>query len=96
LDREEIRPLWGFFHLSCADYIKFDHLYHDMYLPFVRDRHTDVALIAPYHDHWRWVTRGGLTLVTQADQAVAGMICYLVRAKCYLIEGGVIGSDPTL
>ena len=75
----------------------FDYFYDHMYVPFVRSRHGDLALVTPYQDQWRrWFSRGGLILVTQNDQPVAGTLCYVRNGTCFLIESGVLEANPQL
>jgi hypothetical protein len=75
----------------------FDHFYYHMYLPFIKDRHGDLALATPYHDlRQRWFTKGGLVLVTQNDEPIAGTLCYLANDTCFSVEGGILEADPHL
>lgn len=75
----------------------FDHFYYDMYLPFVKSRHGDLALVTPYQDQYqRWFTRGGLIMVTQHGKPVAGSLCYVAGQTCYTIETGILGTDSRL
>lgn len=74
----------------------FDHFYYQMYLPFVKKRHDELALVASYQDHWRWFTKGGLILITSGNKTIAGMICYMAGDICYPIEGGIIEADQHL
>ncbi len=77
--------------------VDFDYFYHRMYLPFVKARHNHLALVTPYRDQWqRWFTRGGLVLVTQHDQPVAGSLCYMANDTCFVIEMGVLDANPQL
>jgi len=75
----------------------FDYFYYHIYLPFIKKRHGDLAMVTPYQDQWqRWFTRGGLVLVTQHDQLAAGTLCYTANHTCYYIEGGIVEADPDL
>jgi hypothetical protein len=75
----------------------FDHFHYNMYLPYIRNRHEERALIAPYKDQWqRWFVRGGLIVVTQNDARVGGLLCYVKGDTCFAIEVGVLGGDPDL
>jgi hypothetical protein len=75
----------------------FDHFYYHMYLPYVKTRHGDLALTAPYQDQWqRWFVRGGLVLAIQHDKPLAGVLCYIANNTCFDIERGVLGADPQL
>ncbi len=72
----------------------FEYFYEAMYLPFVRERHANLALVMPYADLLRWFRRGGLLLVTRGDQRLAGSVCYTAGDTCHLMEQGVLGADP--
>jgi hypothetical protein len=73
---------------------EFDLFYHRMYVPFVRARHGERAIIAPYAEQFnRWFKRGGLLLVTLGDEPVAGVLCYAGGETCYAVEGGVLDND---
>ncbi len=77
----------------------FDLFYHRMYLPFVRSRHGERALVAPYSVQWDfWLAsgRGGVVLITRDGQPVAGTICHLTHDICYGVEMGVLDADPVL
>ena len=75
----------------------FDHFHYHMYLPYVTTRHGDRALTARYEDQWRrWFVNGGLVLVTQYDEPVAGVLCYIVGDTCFDIERGVLDVAPEL
>jgi hypothetical protein len=71
--------------------------YHHMYLPFVNARHGSQALIVPLEDqHNRWFKAGGLILVTESNQPVAGAIVIRTGKICYNIEMGVLRGAPEL
>jgi hypothetical protein len=75
----------------------FDHFHYHMYIPFIKTRHGDLALVASYQDQWqRWFTRGGLVLVTQNDKPVAGMLGYLAGDTFFDVEAGILEADPHL
>jgi hypothetical protein len=87
----------GFTYCFSQSLKEFDHFYYHMYLPFVKGRHEDLALVAPYEDQkQRWFNKGGLVLITQNDKAVAGNLCYLANGTCFAIESGVLEADPHL
>lgn len=75
----------------------FELFYHNMYLPFVRTRHGERALISPFKDQRdRWFKKHGLILVARNGQPVAGELVYRARNVCHGIEMGVLNSDPEL
>lgn len=87
----------GFTYCFSQSLKDFDHFYYHMYLPFVKNRHEDLALVAPYEDQkQRWFNKGGLVLITQHDKVLAGNLCYLTNGACFAIESGVLEADPHL
>jgi hypothetical protein len=77
----------------------FDFFYEHLYVPFIRSRHGESALVAPYPFQWDfWIkgAGGGLVLVTQAGKTVAGAVCLVSDDVCYNIEVGVLDADETL
>jgi len=75
----------------------FDQFHYHMYLPYVKARHGERALVGRYEDQWRrWFARGGLVLVTQYDEPVAGVLCYTADVTCLDVERGVLAADPQL
>jgi len=80
------------FSQSVAD---FDYFYNNMYLPYVKTRHGDLAVLAQYQDQrTRWFEQGGLLLVTYRNEPVAGVLCYIAGDTCFDIERGVLQADP--
>jgi hypothetical protein len=87
----------GFTYRFSQSRADFDHFYYHMYSPFVKSRHGDLALVAPYQDQWqRWFIRGGLILVTQDDEPVAGSLCYIANDTCFSTGAGILKADPYL
>lgn len=87
----------GFHYRFSQTKADFDHFYYDMYLPSVKNRHGDLALVTPYQDQYqRWFTKGGLIIVSQNGKPVAGSTCYIAGHTCYTIEAGILGADPHL
>ena len=77
----------------------FDFFYQRLYVPFTSSRHGDQAHIAPYPLQWDlWIQKagGGLVLVTQDGQTVAGAVCLVCNDICYNIEVGVRDADESL
>jgi hypothetical protein len=76
----------------------FDYFYKYLYRPFIQSRHKDSAHIAPYPLQWDfWIDKaqGGLVMVTQAGETVAGAICLVKDEVCYNIEIGVLDPHET-
>ena len=73
-----------------------DYWYKRMYLPFVHGRHKDLALISTWDSMKRWFDQGGLLLVTDGQQPLAGLICKQVGDENDFIEQGVLDNDPVL
>lgn len=84
---------WYFSH----DKKDFDHFHYQMYLPYIRARHGDRALLASYQDQWRrWFTRGGLLMLTQNNAPIGGVICYTHNQTCFVVELGVLNGNLDL
>lgn len=82
------------FSQSSEDY---QHFYKEMYLPTVTRRHGDRAIVAD-QDGWLedLFRQGGVLLVTEHDQPVAGVVVYRINDTGYSVEGGLLGSDGRL
>jgi hypothetical protein len=77
----------SFFTTSKQDFGSF---YRDFYVPYVKSRHGDSAMITPYQDQWkRWFRRGGMMMATYNGIPVAGLISYMAYGTCFLIESGI-------
>lgn len=75
----------------------YDCFYHDLYVPFVTQRHGSLSQMSPYHDQRsRWFVRGGLMMVHQMDRMVAGSLCVLADHTCYAIEEGIRIHEPEI
>ncbi len=75
----------------------FDAFHHTMYLPYIKGRHGNRALIGTYAGQQRqWFSRGGLLMVTQNGTRVGGVLCYVKGDTCYAIESGVLHNDINL
>ncbi len=74
----------------------FDLFYQRMYVPFVKARHDELALVTPYPKLKRWLTSGGLVLVCRDDTPVAGAICHLANHTYYSLEGGLWEAEASL
>ena len=71
----------------------FKYFHYEMYLPFISSRHRDLALLSDYESQFnRWFKRGGLVMVTENNEPVAGMICVKAGKVMYAIEAGILPS----
>ncbi len=70
-----------------------DAFYQDLYLPFVRHRHGDLAMVTSYAHLRRWFQRGGVILIKQAGVVLAGMVVYMSGDTCVPVEGAVRLDD---
>jgi hypothetical protein len=87
----------GFGHRFTRSLDDFHYFYSEMYLPFIRARHGEQASICPMSDQLRrWFKLGGLVLVTQNDQPVAGTLVIRTGKLCHGIEMGVLHNDAEL
>jgi hypothetical protein len=67
----------------------FDLFYHAMYTPYISARHTDRAIISPYHIYKLYFGSGGLILISHQAQPVAGVLCRAVGDVCQVGPLGV-------
>jgi len=74
----------------------FDNFYYKMYLPFVKNRHGDLASLRHYKSMRRLFAKGGILLVTQHDKPVAGALCSIRGNTCFDLYGGVLEANPEL
>lgn len=75
----------------------FDQFHYRMYLPYIKARHGNRAVVGKYKDQRkRWFERGGLVQVTHQNRPVAGVLCYLAGDTCFDVERGVLDADPAL
>ena len=74
----------------------FDNFFYNMYLPFIKSRHGDLATITPYEIQRRWFAKGGVLLVIRHDKPVAGALCRIANDKFFFIELGVLGTDTQI
>jgi len=74
----------------------FNYFYYDMYLPFIKSKHGDLAAITPYEIQRRWFDKGGVLLINQYDKPVAGALCRIANDTFFLIELGVLGTDTEI
>jgi len=97
--RRRIQQAWqdGFSYFFTQSLEEHRHFYQEMYLPFIKARHGAQALIAPIEDQRkRWLSKGGLLLVTQHDRPVAGSLLYRTGEMWHGIEEGILHNDPAL
>ena len=67
---------------------KFFHYY--LYQPYITSRHKSRALLSSYGDQYeRWFKRGGLVMVTENDEPLAGSLCIKIGNIVYAIEMGI-------
>jgi hypothetical protein len=73
-----------------------EHFYQSMYLPHVRRRHGERALVSRLEDHWtNWIEAGGhLVLIEHDGLSLAGVLTRSVGSTYWLGEEGVAqGAD---
>jgi hypothetical protein len=81
------------FSQSLAD---FDNFHYNMYLPFIKSRHGDLASISSYEMQRRWFVKGGLLLVIHNEKPVAGSLCLTGSDTYYAMEMGVLEGNAEL
>jgi hypothetical protein len=79
---------------SIAD---FDHFYHAMYLPTIKDRFGEAANVTAYEGLLKYgMNKGGLLLLMLEGQAVAGSLMYIQNRTCFMLVGGILNNDSDL
>lgn len=87
----------GYGYRFSQDMAEFDYFYERMYVPFVGQRHNDLAMLTSHRDMVRfWVRRGGVLFVTLGDALVAGTVVFMEGDVCHSVEGGVLDASPDL
>ncbi|MFZ7132674.1 MAG: hypothetical protein ACOWWR_09985 [Eubacteriales bacterium] len=73
----------------------FNLFYYNMYLPFIKARHGNSAILRTYYDLYRKYKNGSLLMVKKADEFVAGMLITFDKKYGHLQNLGVIEGDLT-
>jgi hypothetical protein len=84
----------GYSLTSSRELARFARFYHDIYLPFIEQRHRDHAQPTPYNELKRSFRRGELLLVELDGKTVAGKVCYVNGSTGYNNDWGIAVSDP--
>jgi hypothetical protein len=77
-----------------TDDLKF--FYHEMYLPYIKSRHQELANLCSIEDHERWLPHGGLIMVSRNGDLVGGSLITISNRICQGIEMGILQCDPEL
>ncbi len=86
----------GFAYRFSRELADFDYFHHHMYLPFVRSRHAERALLTPYEVQKQFFLAGGLILTTQNGKPVAGELVHFSGDTLCSVECGVLDGSPEL
>lgn len=79
----------GWHYTQAEEDYKFFH--YKMYLPFISTRHKERALLSNYTDQYKhWLKKGGLIMVTENGEPIAGLICVKSGNVIYAIEAGIM------
>jgi|WetSurMetagenome_2_1015567.scaffolds.fasta_scaffold68626_3 hypothetical protein len=70
------------------DIKEFEYFYHELYVPNIRRRFGIRAVIMSYEGLYRWFKLGGLCLVMQNDNPVAGSVFVKKEGTYYVIVNG--------
>lgn len=76
--------------------IDLEFFYNEMYLPFIRKRHGEMADISSLEDHAQWLKHGGVILVSVNDRPIGGSIVTQSSEVCHFIEYGIFQGDLDL
>jgi hypothetical protein len=75
----------------------FQHFYHDMYLPTLRNRFGDAAEYEPYDGLLQaWMKRGGLLLLMLGDQVVGASLTFMQNRTCFMGDAAILAGDSRL
>ena len=79
----------GWYYTQAEEDYKFFH--YKMYLPFISSRHEERAMLTNYEDQYRnWLRKGGVVMITENEEPIAGLICVKTGNVMYAIEAGII------
>ena len=79
----------GWYFTQAEEDYKFFH--YKMYLPFISTRHEERAMLSNYEDQYKhWLRKGGLIMITEDGEPIAGLICIKTGNEMYAIEAGVL------
>ena len=87
----------GFSYRFTQSLIDLEFFYDEMYLPFIKERHAEMARVSSFEDHERWLKDGGgLILVSQNDRPIGGSIVIQSSKVCRFLEYGILHCDLDL
>ena len=79
----------GWYFTQAEEDFKFFH--YKMYLPYISTRHEERAMLSKYEDQYKhWLRKGGLVMITENGEPIAGLICVKIGNVMYAIEAGII------
>ncbi len=74
----------------------FDLYYYKMYLPYITQRHGKAAAITPYDGALENFNRGGLVMIKDGQEPVAGMTVIPKKQTCLGLEAGIFEGNKDL
>ncbi len=75
----------------------FDLFYHQMFLPYIGSRFSELSADILDYDHMNiGFQHGGLILVKLNQSPICGMLCILENGLCEALDMGVLNGDLTL
>ncbi len=95
---QEIRRVrkYGYEYVISRDDQDFEMFYRDMYVPSMKTRHGDLAVVSPKEEVYQYFRRGWLFLIKRDDAYVAGCTCFARDKVLYFAEIGVRCGDKQL
>ena len=83
------------FSYRISDNIKdFNLFYYDMYLPYVKKRYDNSAIICRKNTLKKYFNHGGrLIFIEKDDEKIAGALCYTTKNTAYFHKLGVINGE---
>lgn len=73
----------------------FEHFYNHMFLPLIKNRYGENAIIESYEEMKLYFLEGFLLLVFSDNQAVTGMLCIIKDNTLIMRRSGVLNADDT-
>jgi hypothetical protein len=71
----------------------FELFYNNMFLPLIKNRYGDNAIIESYEEMKRYFLKGFLLLVLSGNQAVAGVLCLVKDNALIMRRTGALDAD---
>lgn len=74
----------------------FDHFYHRMFVPHIKKRYGELAVIESYENMKEYFLKGLLLFVTKNDERLAAALCLVANGVLIFRRTGVLDGNETL